>query len=202
MSREYSSPFGLETNTKPSNPKDTVGVLKAPMSTVSMPVLAEIGVAMREGACKYGRHNYRVIGVRASVYYDATWRHLATWWEGEDIDPHSGVSHITKAIASLVVLRDAMIQNKYVDDRPPPSPANWMEELNDRVQQLAERYPNPVPPFTAASVAARYDTSRVDETKYAEPIDLPDCGCGDWVYECDSRYGCAMNAAADDYAGR
>lgn len=61
---------------KPTNPKDSVGIRKAPMSTVSAVVMAEVGVAMLEGAAKYGRHNYRAVGVRASVYYDATLRHL------------------------------------------------------------------------------------------------------------------------------
>lgn len=108
---------------KPSNPKDIVGTRKAPMSTVSAAVMAELGVAMLEGAAKYGRHNYRAVGVRASVYYDATLRHLFSWWEGEDIDPDSGMSHITKAIASLAVLRDAMIQGMLTDDRAPRSNA-------------------------------------------------------------------------------
>lgn len=132
---------------KPSNPKDALGIKKVPMSTVSGPVLAELGVAMLEGALKYGRHNYRVIGVRASVYYDAVSRHTQAWWEGEDLDPVSGVSHITKAIASLVVLRDAMIQGNWVDDRPPPSPPGWLESLNDKVAALLEKYPDPVAPY-------------------------------------------------------
>lgn len=133
---------------KPSNPKDALGVLKTPFSTVSGPVMAEVGVGMLEGAMKYGKHNYRVIGVRASVYVDATRRHLELWHEGEDIDPDSGLSHITKAICSLVVLRDAMIQDKLVDDRPPKSPAGWMNALNDKVKDLIKKYPSPVEPFT------------------------------------------------------
>lgn len=83
--------------------------------------MAEVGVAMLEGATKYGRHNYRVAGVRSSVYYDAVMRHLIAWWEGEDIDPDSKLSHVTKAITSLVVLRDAMMQGMATDDRPPRS---------------------------------------------------------------------------------
>ena len=128
---------------KPTNPKDALGIRKAPLSTVSMPVLMELGVAMMEGGMKYGRHNYRVIGVRASVYYDALIRHMASWWEGEDIDADSGCNHITKAIATLVVLRDAMIQNKLVDDRPPKSKDNWMKEMNDKASVLIDKYPNP-----------------------------------------------------------
>jgi hypothetical protein len=124
---------------KPSNPKDLVGVRKAPMSTVPANVLAEVGVAMLEGASKYGRHNYRAVGVRGSVYYDGTMRHIMGWWEGEDIDADSGLSHITKAIASLVVLRDAMIQGKFTDDRPPRS-VPFYPALNAGAGDVIDRY--------------------------------------------------------------
>lgn len=135
--------------TKPSNPKDSVGVKKAPLSTVSAPVLMEIGVAMLEGARKYGRHNYRVVGVKASVYYDAAMRHLMSWWEGENIDPDSGLSHVTKAIATLVVLRDAMLDKKCDDDRPPAfSDPDWLACLNAKAALIIENYPEPKPAFT------------------------------------------------------
>lgn len=137
---------------KPSNPKDAVGIKKVPSSTVSAPVMAEVGVAMLEGALKYGRHNYRVIGVRGSVYYDATKRHLDSWWEGEDIDPDSGISHITKAIASLVVLRDSMIVGKFNDDRPPRVEDGWMDALNRKVSELIEKYPEPKAPYLEKEV--------------------------------------------------
>lgn len=141
------------TDTKDTNPKDAVGVMKAPMSTVPGPVLMEVGVAMLEGARKYGRHNYRVAGVRASVYYDAAHRHLIDWWEGQDIDPGSGLSHITKAIAGLVVLRDAMINEMWADDRPPPvkDPA-WLDALNAAAKAIIEKYPDPKAPFTRQGV--------------------------------------------------
>ena len=133
---------------KDTNPKDAVGTRKAPMSTVSAAVLAEVGVAMLEGALKYGRHNYRVAGVRASVYYDATMRHLYAWWDaGQDIDPDSGVHHVTKAIASLVVLRDAMINDKVTDDRPPSVPEDFFKGLQEQVNVIMDKYPVPVPAF-------------------------------------------------------
>jgi hypothetical protein len=124
---------------KQSNPKDIVGTKKAPISTISAPVIAEVGVAMLEGACKYGRHNYRAVGVRASVYYDATMRHMMAWWEGQDIDPDSGMSHITKAIASLFVLRDAMINRMWDDDRA-PSVEDFYPELNAKAAAIIEKY--------------------------------------------------------------
>jgi len=133
---------------KNSNPKDAVGVKKVPMSTVSAPVLMEMGLAMLEGDRKYGRHNYRVIGVRASVYYDAAMRHLMAWWEGEDIDPDSGISHITKALSCLAVLRDSMINEKFTDDRPPKIKDGWIKELNKKTAEIIERYPNGKDPHT------------------------------------------------------
>lgn len=142
---------------KPTNPKDMQGIKKAPSSCVSAPVMQEVAVGMLEGALKYGRHNYRVIGVRGSIYYDATKRHLDSWWEGEDFDPDSkvGLHHISKAIASLVVLRDAMIQNKFVDDRPPKSPPGWEADINRQVEALLKAYPDPVPPYLETTHPAR-----------------------------------------------
>ncbi len=135
-------------NIKDTNPKDAIGIRKIPTSTRSAAVDAEVGVGMMEGGMKYGRHNYRVAGVRSSVYYDATMRHLTRWWEGEDIDPDSGLSHITKAICSLYVLRDAMINEMVTDDRPPASSTQFWADLQEKVDALLEKYPDPVPPFT------------------------------------------------------
>jgi hypothetical protein len=136
--------------TKSTNPKDALGIKKPPLSTIPAGVLLELGVAMLEGACKYGRHNYRTIGVRGSVYYDAALRHLISWWEGEDIDPDSDLSHITKAIASLVVLRDAMLNGNITDDRPPIS-STRMRALSDKVHTLLVKYPTPVEPYTESN---------------------------------------------------
>lgn len=133
---------------KESNPKDSIGVMKVPRSTVSAPVVAELGVAMLEGALKYGRHNYRHVGVRTSVYYDAACRHLDAFWEGEDIDPDSGMSHLTKAIATIVVLRDAMIRGMMKDDRPVGT-KGFIQALNLKVKELLARYPDSSPAFIA-----------------------------------------------------
>lgn len=124
---------------KPTNPKDSIGIRKAPLSTVPSGVIAELGVAMLEGAAKYGRHNYREAGVRASVYYDALQRHIIAWWEGEDIDPDSGMNHVTKAIATLAVLRDSMMQENWVDDRPPKS-KNFYDSLNKTSGLILDRH--------------------------------------------------------------
>lgn len=140
----------IDLNSKPSNPKDTLGIQRVPsFSVIPRQVVAEVGLALLEGACKYGRHNYRVAGVRASVYMDAVDRHISAFWEGQDIDPDSGLSHVTKAIAGLVVLRDSMIQGNWVDDRPPiVRNPNWISECNKTALEILGKYPEPKVPFT------------------------------------------------------
>ncbi len=133
---------------KDTNPKDAVGVRKVPMSTISGPVMMEVGLAMLEGARKYSRHNYRLAGARGSVYYDAAMRHLMDYWEGVDIDPDSGISHLSKAIATLVVMRDSEINNMLTDDRPPKSKQGWMEEMNKKASFIIDKYPDAKPPVT------------------------------------------------------
>lgn len=138
----------MEINKKDTNPKDSVGIKKVPFSVLPMPVVAEIGLALLEGARKYGRHNWRIAGVRASVYIDACFRHISQFWEGEDIDPDSGLSHITKAIAGLMVLRDSMKKGNWVDDRPPKIMKKWVEELNKKAKDIIEKYPDAIKPYT------------------------------------------------------
>lgn len=131
---------------KPTNPKDIIGIKKASLSTLSCPVLFEMGLGMLEGARKYGRHNYRAMGVSATVYYDAALRHIMDWWEGEDIDLDSGLNHITKALTALMVLRDSMLMGNWIDDRPIQNLIN-MSKLNEKAAAVIEKYPDCIKPF-------------------------------------------------------
>ncbi len=135
---------------KDINPKDAVGIRKwRQITCVPFSVLFELGVAMLEGGRKYGVSNYRVAGVRASVYVDAAMGHIMQWWEGEDIDADGDLSHITKAIASLTVLRDAMIQDKLVDDRPPKADLELVKaDLQRAVDGIFDRTPTPAGRYT------------------------------------------------------
>ena len=137
-----------ELTSKDTNPKDAVGIAKVPLSVVSAPVLMEIGLGMMEGARKYRRHNYRIAGVRASVYYDAAMRHLMAWYEGEDVDLDSGLSHVTKALACLSVLRDSMILGNWNDDRPPKHKDGWINEYNKKAKEIIAKYPEGLEPYT------------------------------------------------------
>ena len=153
----YRRPVGADAISKPSehtkdtNPKDAIGSTKPPIANVPLSVISEVGMALAEGQWKYGGYNWRVIGVRASVYWDATFRHLKAFWEGEDTDPDSQLSHVTKAISALVVLRDAMIQENWTDDRPPRS-KQTSTQVNDQYKHMLERLkslqPDPVKGYT------------------------------------------------------
>jgi len=141
-----------DSTQKPSNPKDLIGSTKPALSTLPCPVLFEVGAAMTEGT-KYGRHNYRVVGVRASVYYDAAMRHLMSYWEGDDIDPDSGLPHLAKAMACLVILRDAEINRKLADDRPPRARPGWMKAAQLNTTRVLEKIKGKVlPPYTQANI--------------------------------------------------
>lgn len=143
---------GANTATsKDTNPKDAVAAAHLKFSSLPLRVLAGVALALSEGAWKYGRHNYRVAGVNASVYFDACMDHLLAWFEGEDIDPDSGRHHIDKAIAGLFVLRDAQLGGMCTDDRPPAIPPGWIAEGHAATKELFERmrakYPEARPPF-------------------------------------------------------
>jgi hypothetical protein len=125
---------------KATNPKDAIGVRKLAFSVLPWRVLQGVALAMMEGAAKYGRHNYRASGVRASVYFDAVvGRHLSDWWEGSDIDPESGLHELDKAIAGLMVMRDSMLQGNFIDDRPPRGNID-RAEMNRLAAEILDRH--------------------------------------------------------------
>lgn len=115
-----------------SDPKGLAGAKKIPMCCIPPAVELEMGAAMAEGGIKYGAHNWRNSGgVCATTYVAAARRHLIAWMMGEDLDPHSGggISHLTKAMASLAVLRDAQMHGEMIDNRPPPSPPEMIDQI-------------------------------------------------------------------------
>ena len=146
----------MATLNEEDNPKQSIGVKKVPYDCIPATVESGIANALLSGALKYGRHNYRACGARASTYYSAARRHLAKWWdEGADHDEDTGdlVHHIDMAIAGLVVLRDAMICGKWTDDRPPKAPKGYTDQMSAVAAQLIDRCENPAAPFTEAEQA-------------------------------------------------
>ncbi len=128
---------------KETNPKDGAATTRLDMSLVPGSARAYIALALTEGDRKYGGYNWRVAGVKVSVYVAACARHLEKWWNGEDIDPISKVPHLANAMASLAIVVDALENEKAVDDRPPK---HEMSELLTRFEEvvahLQRLYPN------------------------------------------------------------
>jgi len=52
-----------------------------------------------------------------SVAYGATLRHLTAWFDGEDIDPESGLSHMDHVGANVKFLQTFIAQDIGCDDR-------------------------------------------------------------------------------------
>lgn len=115
-----------------SNPKDAVGSSKAGLSYVPMGPLYLVGLAMMEGAIKYGQFNWRDSAVDNRIYIDAAHRHLHKYWNGETHDPVTGIHHIAYCIAGLLVLLDAEQNGCLIDTRPTP----MKEGLIDGISKL------------------------------------------------------------------
>lgn len=97
---------------------------------------------MVEGMVKYGKYNYRGVGVRTSIYLGAAHRHMQKYQNGEDRDPKTGVHHLGSARACLGVLLDAEAQGKLTDDRPPANPvmSALLDAFESRVKHLKELF--------------------------------------------------------------
>lgn len=101
-----------------ANPKDLLGVEKVPMHLVPPVSVIYEAMALRDGAEKYGPYNWREKEVLASIYVGAAMRHLAAWFDGEELARDSGVHHLAHAKACLGILLDAMEGGCLLDDRP------------------------------------------------------------------------------------
>lgn len=127
---------------KETNPKDAAATDRLDISVWPETASAYGALAMTEGDYKYGAYNYRVAGVQASVYISALRRHLAKWYNGENVDAKTGVPHLANAIACLGVLIDALEAGALIDDRPPVIEIGKMfERMQVHVKKLQEVFP-------------------------------------------------------------
>lgn len=130
----------LET-AKPSNPKDCLGSLKVPLHLWPETATVMGSLGLLDGALKYGRANFRVIGIRYSIYIDALRRHVNALFEGEDLDPDSGLPHEAHALACLAIIIDAKAAGKLTDDRQVSGGyRHLIDELTPHVARLKQQY--------------------------------------------------------------
>jgi hypothetical protein len=99
------------------NPKTQFGEAKVKLSDTPTVGIQLMGRVHTNGAGKYGRFNWRDHTVSSSVYYDAAQRHLMAWFDGENLDPESGINHLAHVMACCNILLDADKSGKLNDNR-------------------------------------------------------------------------------------
>ncbi len=143
MTRPFSKKLGVQlvNDQKPSNPKDGIGMKKLDLGIMPDSLIVETSLAFLEGALKYGRFNWSIAGVRASIYMAALQRHIFKWWNGEDRDPVTRVKHLANAAACIGILLDAELCGMLTDDRPPSAPmAKAIDDAAAVVAHLQELF--------------------------------------------------------------
>jgi len=129
------------SHTKLTNPKDIIGSDKMPLHLWPNTATMYGVLGLLDGMLKYGRTNWRVAGVRASIYYDAARRHLDAWFEGEENASDSGIHHLGHALACIAILVDAREASKLVDDRMYPAQyRKTIDHLTQNVKRLKVLY--------------------------------------------------------------
>lgn len=171
----------MTNDTKPSNPKDAFGSAKAPLGLIPDTGDIDVAMAFLEGALKYGRFNWRVAGVRASIYNDAIRRHLKKWWNGQNRDPATRVKHLGNLRACVDILLDAELCGMLDDDRPPALEplAGYIDDQQALIAHLKEMFKDHAPPQYSQKSHPRMQTSIPPGMTYAEvfgvdePVSVP-----------------------------
>lgn len=125
-----------DNSMKLSNPKDAIGSDKLPIHLWPNTATAMGCIGFLNGMLKYGRANFRIHGIRASIYYDAAKRHLDAWFEGEECDPDDDVPHLAAALACIAIIVDADAAGKLNDDR---NVSGGFRKLVDRLTPHVKR---------------------------------------------------------------
>ena len=103
----------------PLDPKCDAGAKKTPLHLLSPHACAETAHVLALGAEKYREWNWRSNRIKCSTYVGAIKRHLDAWWDGDEIDPESGRSHMAHILASAMIVLDAQNTGTLENDRPP-----------------------------------------------------------------------------------
>lgn len=123
-----------------TNPKDLLGVKKAPLHLVPPALRIAAAPALADGARKYGAYNWREKKVKLSVYLAAMQRHIDAIWDGQDVAEDSGIDHFSHAIACLAIIVDARAIDMLVDDRPTPGGAAKLLAEQDQTRKAEPAY--------------------------------------------------------------
>jgi hypothetical protein len=133
-------------DSKDTNPKDAIGSKKLPLHLIPGSLKVYAAKAFLEGALKYGKYNWRIAGVRTSIYLDAIERHLEKFKNGQWADPDTEVEHLASIIACCGIILDARLVGKLNDDRPPMAPVdNLIDQAAQTVEHLQKLFADKMP---------------------------------------------------------
>jgi hypothetical protein len=127
------APLPLDHNL---NPKDAIGRTKASVWAVPPTAVLYMGAALQDGAGKYGLFNWRDSAIDIGIYFDALFRHMCEFRDGEILDEKSKLPHMAHIAANAAIILDAMESGNYHLDMGSPGPvartlatlAKWQEE--------------------------------------------------------------------------
>lgn len=141
--------------TKDTNPKDAIAGTRIPLWLCSPIAKAHWALAQFAGLIKYGAWNWRVAGVRKSVYISALERHIDAVKSGEQFDPVDGTRHLGNIMACAAIMLDAEAAGKLLDDRAPiVDMRKTYAELEALMAKLKEQYADKNPRhYTIADTA-------------------------------------------------
>jgi hypothetical protein len=168
--RRFSHAMAGAGDIKATNPKDAIGSSKLPMHLVPDTLMIFAAMGFAEGDSKYVGYNFRIAGVRATVYIAALRRHFMRYVNGEWADKKTGVPHLASVVACAGILIDGHVVGNIIDDRPPGVDLSESIEEAERIiahvykMNSAIRAAAPVQQYTAERTATTLPVSRPHET--------------------------------------
>src|SRR5436190_18734603 len=96
------------------NPKDLIGVTKAPLHVVPMSSIAYMSFCMYDGGVKYAPTNWRDISVKLSIYAEAGMGHFMSLIDGQDFDPVTQLHHAGYAMSCGAIILDALMTKSLI----------------------------------------------------------------------------------------
>lgn len=90
---------------------------KPPLNLLAPQFLVAVAEVLAFGAKKYASWSWTK-GKEWGRDYAAAQRHLNAWWDGQDLDPETGLSHLAHAACDIMFLLVSQARGLGTDDRP------------------------------------------------------------------------------------
>lgn len=119
MKEDTSLPNIIDTQTPAKNGRK-FDAGKPQYSLLPLKALEEITEVLTAGAIKYERDNWKYVPDAQNRYFDATFRHLISWRNGEQLDPETGKNHLAHAMCCLM----------FILERDIYTPEDWDKRVN------------------------------------------------------------------------